>query len=238
MKVGANVDNMEFDIDHDFGDEPETKSKLGFHIGFITDISLIENTLSIQPALLYSNKGYSFDMEKMLEDELDQYDLNMKNYEGYVKVNYDYIELPINFVCKNGGFQVSAGPYFAIGIGGAFKSNFSFIVDGEKYDEDDFFEEDSYILQPVLGEVDDDMIENYFEDDDDVYELYCAYDFGFNFGVGYQVKSILFNVGYSLGLANLTPEYDTEDYDYYEDYTENVIQKNSVLTFSTSYFFN
>jgi len=53
-----------------------------------------------------------------------------------------------------------------------------------------------------------------------------------------MVKSVLFNVGYYFGLANLTPKYDADDYDMDEDYTENVIQKNRVFTFSVSYFFN
>ena len=237
IKAGGNLNNMKFDIDRDYGDEPETKSKMGFHIGLITDIPLLENTLSLQPALLFSNKGYSLDMEEMLDDEFDDYGVDMDDYEGYVRLNYNYIELPINLVYKNSGFQISAGPYFAIGIGGSMKHDFSFEADWEDFDSDDFFDEDSYKLQAVFGEVDDDMYEDYL-DDDDVLELYRAFDFGLNLGVGYQVESVLFNVGYSFGLTNLTPKYDADDYDMDEDYTENVIQKNRVFTFSVSYFFN
>jgi hypothetical protein len=237
VKVGGNVCNMKFDIDNDYGDEPETKAKMGFHIGLITDITLLENTLSLQPALLYSNKGYSVDFEKMLDDEFDADGVDMDDYEGYARMNYNYIELPINFVYKNSGFQVSAGPYFAIGIGGSFKHDFSFKADGEDFDSDDLFDKDTYKLKPVFGKVDDDMYEDYL-DDEDVWELYRAFDFGLNFGIGYQVKSVLFNAGYSLGLGNLTPIYDADDYDMDEDYTEGVIQKNRVFTFSVSYFFN
>jgi len=237
IKAGGNVCNMKFDVDKDYGGDPETKAKMGFHIGLITDIPLLENTLSLQPALLYSNKGYSLDMEEMLDDEFDDYGIDMDDYEGYARMNYNYIELPINLVYKNSGFQVSAGPYFAIGIGGSFKHDFSFEADGEDFDSDDLFDEDSYKLQAVFGEVDDDMYED-FLDDEDVIELYRAFDFGLNLGIGYQVKSVLFNVGYSFGLSNLTPKYDADDYDMDEDYTENVIQKNRVFTFSVSYFFN
>ena len=242
IKAGGNLNNMKFDIDRDYGDEPETKTKMGFHIGLITDIPLLESTLSLQPALLFSNKGYSVDMEEMLDDAFDDYGVDIDDYEGYVRLNYNYIELPINLVYKNSGFQVSAGPYFAVGIGGSFKHDFSFEADGEDFDgedfdSDDFFDEDSYKLKPVFGEVDDDMYEDYL-DDEDIIELYRAFDFGLNIGVGYQVKSVLFNVGYSFGLTNLTPKYDAYDYDMDEDYTENVIQKNRVFTFSVSYFFN
>jgi len=237
IKAGGNVSNMKFDIDKDFGDEPETKAKMGIHLGLITDIPLLENTLSLQPALLYSNKGYSFDMKKMLDDEFDDYGVDMDDYEGYVRVNYNYIELPINLVYKNSGFQVSAGPYFAIGIGGNFKHDFSFEADGVDFDSDDFFDRDSYKIQPVFGKVDDDMYEDYL-DDEGVMDLYRAFDFGLNLGIGYQLKSVLFNIGYSFGLTNLTPKYDADDYDMDEDYTEDVIQKNRVFTFSVSYFFD
>ena len=91
IKAGGNISNMKFDIDKDFGDEPETKAKMGIHLGLITDIPLLDSTLSLQPALLYSNKGYSFDMKKMLEDEFDDYGVDIDDYKGYVRVNYNYI---------------------------------------------------------------------------------------------------------------------------------------------------
>lgn len=237
FKAGGNVCNMKFDIDSEYGDEPETKVKMGFHIGLITDISFIENTLSLQPSLLFSNKGFSYDFEEMLDDAFDDEGMDMDDYEGYARMKYNYIELPINLVYKNSGFQVSAGPYVAIGIGGRFKHDFSYEVDGMDFESDDFYDEDTYKLESVFGKVDDDRYEDYL-DDDDVYDLYRAFDFGLNFGIGYQVKSVLFNVGYSVGLGNLTPKYDADDYDMDEDATKGYIQKNRVFTFSVSYFIN
>jgi hypothetical protein len=237
IKAGGNVCNMKFDIDSEYGDEPETKVKMGFHIGLITDISLIENTLSLQPSLLFSNKGFSYDFEEILDDGFDDEGIDMDDYEGYARMNYNYIELPINIVYKNSGFQVSAGPYFAIGIGGKYKHDFSFEADGVDFDSDDFYDEDTYKLESVFGKVDDDRYED-FLDDDDVFDLYRAFDFGLNFGIGYQVKSVLFNVGYSFGLGNLTPKFDADDYDMDEDATKGYIQKNRVFTFSVSYFIN
>lgn len=236
IKTGGNVCNMKFDVDRDYGDEPETKAKMGFHIGIITDITLIKETLSLQPAMLYSNKGYSLDMEKMLDDEFDDEGMDMDDYEGYARFNYNYIEMPVNIVYKYQGFQVSAGPYVAVGMWGTFRHDFSFEVDGEDFDSDDFFDEDSYQLKPVFGKVDDDMFEDYL-DDDDVWDLYRAIDFGINLGIGYQVNKVLFNVGYSFGISNLTPYYDADDYDIDDDFTKGYIQKNRVFTFSVSYFF-
>ena len=139
IKAGGNVCNMKFDIESEYGDEPETKGNMGFHIGLITDISLSENTVSLQPALLFSNKGYSVDYEKMLDDAFDDQGMDMDDYEGYARMNYNYIELPINIVYKNSGFQLSAGPYVAMGLGGNFKHDFTFKVDEVRFHSDDFF---------------------------------------------------------------------------------------------------
>jgi hypothetical protein len=237
VKAGGNVCKMKFDVDNDYGGEPDIKAKMGFHLGLITDIPLMENTLSLQPGLLFSNKGFSFDMKEMLDDEFDDLGIDMDDYKGYVRMNYNYIELPLNLVYKNSGFQVFAGPYFGLGLGGSFKHDYSFEANGEDFDSNDFYDNDSYTLKPVIGEVDDDMYEDYL-DDEDVLDLYRAFDFGLNLGVGYQIKEVLFNIGYSYGLTNLTPKYNADGYEIDEDYTENVIQKNRVLTFSVSYFFN
>lgn len=237
FKAGVNMCNMMSDIDRDYGDEPETKIKLGFHFGLTADVPLVENTLSIQPALLFSNKGYSVDFEKMLEEEADESGVDIDDFKGHVRSNYNYIEMPVNVVFKYQSLQFFTGPYFALGIGGNFVNDFSFKADGVKMDNDDFFEEDSYKIKPVIGVVDDNDYDDYL-DDDEVIDLYRALDYGFNFGIGYQVENIVFNVGYSIGLGNLTPRYDANDYDMDEDYTENVIQKHRIFNFSVSYFLN
>lgn len=235
IKAGGNLCKMKFDIDKDYGDEPELKSKLGFHAGLITDIPLMDESLSLQPAFLFSNKGYSLDVKESIEDEFDNIDID--DFEGYMRYNYYYVEVPINLVYKIHGFQVSAGPYFAVGIFGTMKMDFSFEVAGQKFDNDDFFDEDKYYLKPVFGTVDDDAYEDYL-DDEDIADLFRAFDCGLNIGVGYQLKNILFNIGYSWGLSNMTPKYDADEYDMDEDYTENVVQKNRVFSFSVAVFFN
>jgi len=173
----------------------------------------------------------------MLQDELDDYGIDIDDYKGHTRLNYRYIELPIHVVYKLKGFQFYTGPYIAVGIGGSFKVDFSFEADGENFESRDFFDEDKYKLDAVFGKVDDDRFEDFW-DDDDVYDLFRAIDYGLNFGVGYQVSRILFNVGYSFGLANMTPAFDADDWDMDEDFTEGYIQKNRVLTFSVVIFFN
>lgn len=232
-KAGLNLSNVMFDIDSDYGDEPETKTKVGYQIGLTADISLVENTLSLQPSLLFANKGLSVDVEKTYEDFFNDID----DYEGYLRLNYNYIEMPINVAYKIKGFQLVAGPYLAFGVGGNLKHDFSFEADGVDYDSDDIYDEDSYKLKPVFGKVDDDDYDD-FIDDDDLIDLYRAFDLGLNLGVGYQIDNILINAGYSFGFVNMTPNYDADDYDLDEDYTEGTVLKNRVFTLSVSYFFN
>ncbi len=206
-------------------------------MGLVADITLSPKTLSLQPALLYSNKGFGVDYEKMLDESFDDLGLDMDDFEGYARLSYGYIEIPINLVYKSEGLQVSAGPYVAVGVGGTFKHDFTFEVDGEDYDSNFFFEKDSYALKPVFGKVNDDDFKN-FVLDEDTYDLFRALDYGLNFGIGYQVNNLLFNIGYSIGLNNLTPNFDADSYGVDEEFTEGVVQKNRLFTFSTSYFFN
>lgn len=234
LKAGGNLNTMMFDIDRDFGREPETKTKVGFHLGITSDITLIENTLSLQAGILYNNKGYSVDFEQLLQDEVGT-DVDIDDFEGYLRLNYNYIELPINFAYKYGNYQIYAGPYLAFGIGGTFKNDFSFEADGEKFTSDDIYDERTYRIDAVYGIIYDNLYEDYL-DDEDVIDLYRGFDYGLNFGLGYQLNQFLFNINYSLGLNNVTARYDAEDYNVDEDYTENIVLKNRVLSFSASYF--
>ncbi|MBK8806712.1 MAG: outer membrane beta-barrel protein [Bacteroidales bacterium] len=233
IKAGGNLSTIKFDIDKSYGTAYVSKFKGGFHVGIITDISLLENTLSLQPALLYSKKGCSIDYEKTMEEFFKYYGLNLdvSNYKGYFVINYNYIEVPINFVYKKSGFQILAGPYFVIGLSGSSKQDFSYEVFGKEYDSEDFFDKKSYTLKPVFGKFEYDELEMYL-DKFNTDGLFRAFDFGINFGVGYQLNKVLFNVNYSLGLVNCVPKFTDETIPVID------IRKNRVLNFSVSYFFN
>ncbi len=236
IKAGGNLSKMTFNIDEDVAHEPATKSKIGYHFGIITDIVLLKNKLSLQPELLYSNKGFSIDLTKELDDIYEN--SKIENIEGSARFNYNYIELPINFVYKNSGFQISFGPYVALGISGKYNQDFSFTRDGKEMEASDvFYEEDSYELKPVFGEVGNDTYKD-FLNNDEILHLYRALDYGVNLGIGYQIEKVLLTASYSFGLNNLTPEYNADDYHMDEDYTNGFVQKNRVFSFSVSLFFN
>lgn len=237
LTAGGNVCNMKFNIESKYGVEPDTKAKMGYQIGVITDFTLAKKALSLQPALLFSNKGYSLNFEKMLADEFNEYNVTIDNYQGNVRLSYNYIELPVNLVYKTHGFQFSAGPYIAFGINGKMKHNFSFEADGDFYTGKDVFGNGANKLVPVYGPVDNKMVNDYLLYDD-VYDYYRGFDYGLNIGFGYQLKGILFRMVYSFGLANLTPNFELSSYEVPDNYTQDFVQKNRVLTFSVSYFFN
>jgi len=83
-------------------------------------------------------------------------------------------------------------------------------------------------FKPVLGIVDEGELE------EDEFAFY-ALDFGLNFGAGYQMGSVLFNFGYSLGLGNITAEIENDN-PY--NTRETLKRSNRVISFSISYILN
>ena len=221
VKVGGNLSNIQHnykDSDYEFA----TKMKVGFHIGLTSDIAINE-MFSFQPGLLFTTKGWSYDLDEILDEFGAARSVNADGFEvdGYARTNLNYIEIPLNVAFKANALQIFAGPHLALGIGGKEKSDYtvSFMGDSETFKDD-------YKLKAKFGEVK----EGDLEDDEDAF---TALDFGLNFGVGYTVGPVLIQAGYSLGLANINPKYegmsDTDRSDYKDS--------NRVITLSVSYFF-
>ncbi len=211
VKAGLNVNSTSQNFkDSDW--EFDTKMRLAYHIGATVDYGLTD-ILSVQTGLLLSSKGYSYDLEQDLDAD--------ETIEGYDRYIFNYLEIPISVAYKiNDNFQVFAGPYLAVGISGKNKWDATYTWDGEENSDNG----DSK-LKPIFGEVG----EGDLGDDEDAYS---ALDYGFNLGVGYQTGPILINLGYSLGLGNLTPGYEGSDGDP-KDYK----MSNNVISLSVSYFF-
>lgn len=235
IKAGANLCNMNFKMKYSNQEKPLTRIKMGAHLGLTADIPLVGNSLSIQPGLLYNNKGYSLDYEEMMEEEFEALGMEVNNFNGHVRLNYNYFEIPVHIAYKKNNLRFFGGPYVAFGIGGSFVHDFIFEADGIYINNENLFDKDSYKLEPVYCEVYNYRYEEYLNDDD-VWELYRGFDFGMNLGVGYQVEKVLFSINYSLGLVNLTPKYAADLYNMNEEDTEEVKKRNRVFSFSISYF--
>ncbi len=86
------------------------KTKTGITAGLFVNAPLSKN-FSFQPALNFVQKGYSIKMDIFTE-----------------KANFNYLEVPVNFVYNtkaNEGFFIGAGPSIAYGISGTVKDTYS-----------------------------------------------------------------------------------------------------------------
>lgn len=101
VKAGANYSNLSGDLTN----EDQYKSKFGPHGGLMMNIGLLDDGfLSLQPELLYSQKGFKYaDKEVTLGP-------NKYKYTG--KINYHYIDLPVMLRINADGPFFEAGPQF------------------------------------------------------------------------------------------------------------------------------
>ncbi|WP_242693446.1 porin family protein [Sabulibacter ruber] len=99
IKGGLNYSNLSGDLK----DEERFNNKVGFNAGVYFNAPVIGDFFSIQPEVLYSNKGYKFDdkVETTLLGE--EY-----RYEG--SANFNYIDVPVLARIKAGGLFFEAGP--------------------------------------------------------------------------------------------------------------------------------
>lgn len=214
LKAGLNMANIAQNYE-DALLESETKTRLAYHIGASVDYNL-SDTWGIQSGLLFTSKGYSYDLEQELGITEEE------SLEGYDRVTFNYLEIPVSLAYKENNLQLYAGPYLAVGIGG--KNKWDYTINYE--DIGDVQNEEGKVkYKPVFGEANR---EDFAGDESPLNAL----DFGFNFGVGYEVGAVRINVGYSLGLSNMIVNYEggADNRDRYES-------RNRAITVSASYFF-
>ncbi len=108
VKLGANLSNLAGDLQ----DEDNFQNKLGFVGGLTYNIPLSsDNFVSIQPELLFSQKGYKRADYTVSNPTTGQ----QIRYEG--KVNYSYLDLPVLFKINAGPVFFEAGPQFSYLLG-------------------------------------------------------------------------------------------------------------------------
>lgn len=131
---------------------------------------------ALQPALVFSQKGEEFNTA-----ELFSYGNGNSGSNTYSTNRYNFLELPVNLVYAVRGFQLFAGPYVALGLGGrrqgtSYRFNPVAKFAPYHYNEKVRYGSDTY--NPRL-------------------------DAGVNFGVGYRQGPVQVQLGYALGLRNL-----------------------------------
>lgn len=98
LKGGVNYTNVAGNLQ----DEDLYSNKFAFHGGITSQVKLIGDVLSIQPELLYSQKGYNYLNQEVV--------VNGVEHENKAKRNYSYVDLPLLLKAKAGGFFVEGGP--------------------------------------------------------------------------------------------------------------------------------
>jgi hypothetical protein len=147
--------------------------------GLALDVSF--GKLAFQPALLFSQKGERFDQQTYTGDFVGFF----TNTNGTTRTNW--LEMPLNVVYTlhgDHGFQVFAGPYVALGVGGhqwGTTTSDVFGGGGGTSGARDFDNPISYGSGTNNQRL----------------------DLGANFGIGYLLGPVQMQLGYSLGLRNL-----------------------------------
>ena len=99
VKGGINYSNIAGNLRDEIGYD----NKVGFLGGVTANIPLIgDGFLSVQPELLYSQKGYQYRDDKIT--------MNNATYSYKGKLNFNYLDLPVLLKVNAGGVFFEAGP--------------------------------------------------------------------------------------------------------------------------------
>ncbi len=175
LSVGSNLSsarNSESDTD------PVIRPRAG--IFFELPIS---GRFTLRPSILYSSKGYFFERKSN----------GRKFFENNIRV--DYLEIPVNVMVSvgdifGGNLSISAGPYFAYGFGGQFKSK---LFSGSRevpIDGNIIYEKKITLQQATDGQR----------------LYYKRVDLGLSIGLHYGFEHLSFHLQYGEGLRSFVPE--------------------------------
>ncbi|MDB5235762.1 MAG: hypothetical protein JWR44_2755 [Hymenobacter sp.] len=228
-RLGLNLSTISQSGTPDGTFSQDTKSIVGVQVGVTANIGITDN-FSFQPSVLYSQKGAEFNGS--------QTDTSNPPYKTSVsataKVKVNYLELPLNFVYTLGGeegFQLFAGPYLGVGVGGG--GSFS-----GKLESDD----PAIIAFGLVNTYPGSLTLEFADKQNDnanagnnpgslnfTYTV-RRFDAGLNAGVGYRMGPFQAQLGYGLGLVNIVPN-DTDGNDTGSK------GHNRVFQLSANYFF-
>lgn len=115
--------------------------------------------------------------------------------ENYVKAKFNpfYLEIPLygnlNFPMeKNTSFFAGAGPYLGVGLFGKSKTEVNFLGTTSASSSNIKFNNDN----PATS-----------QQEDASFDKVRRFDFGFNFHAGFDLKDVILQVNYGLGLAKI-----------------------------------
>ncbi|MDQ2795014.1 MAG: PorT family protein [Bacteroidota bacterium] len=167
--------------------------------------------VALQPALVFSQKGEQFDAATSINGFA-----GVSSTETSTLSRYNWLELPVNVVYTLHGFQVFAGPYVALGLGGRQHGTLWQSSPAARFRPYDFDGKIRYGADTENRRV----------------------DAGVNFGLGYRKGPLQMQLGYGLGLRNLHQPMKglISENPYYHDFNADRAY-NRVAQLTATYFF-
>ncbi|MBO2010334.1 porin family protein [Hymenobacter negativus] len=208
-RLGLNISNFSYK----YGNIPaglsnEASAIAGVQVGGTLNVGF--GKFAFQPSLLFSQKGAELKFSAV--DNTNVPYVTTITYTATPKLNY--LEVPLNFVYTSdtdNGFQVFAGPYVAFGVGGNGSSKLAITSN-----DPDVLMSGAVNSFPIALTIEygskqnantqlDDALNNGLASSPEVIATFRRFDAGLNAGLGYRVGPFQAQIGYSLGLLNLTP---------------------------------
>lgn len=106
LRGGANLSNLSGDLRN----ESQFNNKIGFHGGIILNYGIVGDFFSIQPEVLYSNKGFK-------NADVEYTNLLGQEIRRTGKVNYNYIDVPVLAKINAGPLYFEGGPQASYLVG-------------------------------------------------------------------------------------------------------------------------
>jgi len=212
-KLGLNVNNESFQFSGDYaGTNVKSREALvGYQAGVAINLKT-SDYFSVRPEVLFNVMGG--------KTSFGDGDNNTRT----IKNTYNYLSVPLNLVgtfeAGPGKINIFVAPQFSIGLGGKYslESDSSGIFGIVTQDNR------SGTLQTS------DVPDNYNGDN----RYFNQINWGINYGIGYQIKGLLFTGQYHMGLSNTQPHYANSDQ---ENHRDDVVSKNYGFTVGLTYFF-
>ncbi|HET9505304.1 MAG TPA: porin family protein [Hymenobacter sp.] len=206
-RLGANLTTFSYSGES-IGVE-NTSSRVGVQVGGTANIAF--GNFAFQPSLLFTQKG-----AKLTAAQTDNSGGYTTTASVEVKPRLHYLELPLNMVYTSEGdhgFQLFAGPYVALGVGGGGSYQVSLASTDPQY-------------SPFAGTYPGSLTVEYGDRQNDnsaatggtgsgggvgfgaptLTLTAHRFDAGLNGGIGYRVGPVQAQLGYSLGLVNFVPK--------------------------------
>jgi hypothetical protein len=181
-----------------------TKSAIyAWQAGAVVEIAFRQR-FALQPALVFSQKGEQFDASTSVGGFA-----GTSSTETSTVSRYNWLELPVNAVYTLHNFQVFAGPYVALALGGHQR--------GTTLSSSPTTRFEPYTFEEKV---------RYGSDSDN-----RRFDAGINFGVGYRQGPWQVQLGYAMGLRNLhqsSPRFIVQENPFYHDFAADAAYNRAI----------